>query len=109
MMLGPVAGGAVRLGPVADILAVAEGIETALSFQQMAGVSTWAVLSASNYRNLILPASVKEILIAADHDPKGLSAANEAAEQWSREGYKVKVIVPEKHGQDWNDVLMNKD
>ena len=109
MMLGEINGGAVRLGQVTDILAVAEGIETALSFQQMANVPTWAVLSASNYRSLILPVSVKEILIAADNDQKGLCAAYEAAEQWSRKGYRVKVIAPEKQCQDWNDVLMSKD
>ena len=39
---GPRRGGAVRLAPMADTLAIGEGVETALAYQQMTGVSCWA-------------------------------------------------------------------
>lgn len=109
MMLGKISGGAVRLAPAHDILAVAEGIETALSFQQMTGVPTWAVLSASNYIGLILPTYVKEITIAADHDGRGMQAAYEAAELWSWQGCTVRVVLPPVSGEDFNDIHRKND
>lgn len=103
MMLGDINGGSVRLGLVSDVLAVAEGIETALSFQQMTDIPTWAVLSASNYVGLVLPTGVKEVIIAADHDEIGLRFARKAAELWSYQGIKVQVAHPPRHGSDFND------
>jgi len=47
MMLGPCAGGAVRLGPIAACIMVAEGIETALSAMQATGQTAFAALSTS--------------------------------------------------------------
>ncbi len=44
MMLGDCMAGAVRFANAGAELAIAEGIETALSFQQMTGVATWAAL-----------------------------------------------------------------
>ncbi len=109
MMLGEIGGGAVRLAPAHDVLSVAEGIETALSFQQMTGIPTWAVLSASNYIGLILPSGVKEITIAADHDDRGIQAAHEAAELWSWQGRMVRVIFPPKKGKDFNDMHRGRE
>lgn len=104
MMLGSVAGGAVRLGCVLDVMALAEGIETALSVQQSLGLPCWAVLSASNYLSLKFPDTVKEITIAADNDDAGLKAAHEAAEKWSLQGRNVRVINPPLAGTDFNDL-----
>ena len=105
MMLGAVGGGAVRLGSLQPVLVVAEGIETALSIHG-AGYTVWAVLSASNFKSLILPPveRVSEIIIAADHDKAGLEAAYKAAELWGSQGRLVCVSVPPQ-GQDFNDVL----
>ncbi len=109
MMLGEINGGAVRLAPVHDVLAVAEGIETALSFQQMTGIPTWAVLSASNYIGLRLPSGVKEVTVAADHDDRGIQAAHEAAELWSWQGCTVRVIFPPINGDDFNDLHRKRE
>lgn len=105
MMLGSVSGGAVMLAIPEDTLVLAEGIETAISVQQETGIPTWAVLSASNYSSLILPVHVQEIIIAADHDPAGLRAAYNAAEQWTSIGKKVRVSFPKEPGKDFNDCL----
>lgn len=104
MMLGEIGGGAVRLSQVHDVLAVGEGIETCLSFQQTTGIPTWAALSANNYRNLTLPPSVKEITVAADNDAIGLSKAHEAAAEWARQGIVVRVVFPSEKGMDFNDI-----
>lgn len=105
MMLGTVSGGAVKLAPVMGVLAVAEGIETALSFQQETGIPTWAVLSASNYQSLVLPELVRSIVIAADHDPAGLCAAYGAADLWTKRALTVRVVYPPAEKQDFNDLI----
>ena len=105
MMLGSVSGGAVRLAPVLESLAVCEGIETGLSFMQETGLPTWCVLSASNYTSLIIPDAVKNITIAADHDRPGLNSAYAAADLWTRQSRIVRVVYPPTQGQDFNDFL----
>lgn len=108
MMLGAVTGGAVRLGSADLVIVVAEGIETALSVQQETGIPAWAVLSASNYKSLLLPRTIKEIIVAADHDAAGIKAAYEAAAQWARQGLTVKVVFPPVFGTDFNDLLIKE-
>ncbi len=106
MSLGAVGGGAVRLAPASEHLAVGEGIESSLSVMQVTGVPTWAALSAGGIKLLILPplplASV--ITITADNDPTGLAAAHDAAERWTREGRRVRIALPPE-GRDFNDLL----
>lgn len=107
MMLGSVAGGAVRFGDALETIIVAEGIETALSLYHATGITTWAALSTSGIRGLILPppATTPHIILAADHDTAGITAAQEAAEKWQRLGHLVKVAIPPAPGMDFNDVL----
>jgi phage/plasmid primase-like uncharacterized protein len=109
MMLGEIAGGAVRLGPVDQVIAVGEGLESCLSFQQLTGIPTWAVLSTSNYLGLVLPETVKEITIAADHDDAGISAAHEAGAVWAKTGRMVRVVFPPAKGKDFNDIHRKQD
>lgn len=105
MMLGQINGGAVRMGRFDKILALAEGIETALSVQQLTDMPTWAVLSSSNYSGLILPDSVEEVHIFADHDKAGLSKAQDAALQWKKTDLKVSIKFPKHYCQDFNDLI----
>lgn len=113
-MLGPIAGGAVRLGEVEDDgrLALAEGIETALSVQQATGIPTWAALSAGGLERVILPESVREVLIFADSDTNGVGqqAAHKAAARFRAEGREASIIFPCPQGAtpeklDFNDLL----
>ena len=78
LTLGRLGGGGVWLTPVDQIndqLAVAEGIETALSVLQITGLPTVAALSASGMRGFRWPAQVRRLWIAADNDRAGLEAA----------------------------------
>ena len=111
MMLGPVKGAAVRLGPAAEEMAVSEGIENGLSVQQAAGVATWSALSAGGVETLVLPALplAADITICADPDPRGLEAAEKAAGRWDREGRRVKIAHPPVVGVDFNDVLIGPE
>jgi len=106
MMCGPVKGGVVRLGDQAGAkLCIAEGIETAMSVAQLTGLATWAACSAWNLDALAIPADYREIIVCADHDDAGLQGARKLAQRAAREGKLVRLAVPEKEGDDWNDVL----
>jgi hypothetical protein len=106
MALGPIAGGAVRCAAAGEQLAVAEGIETALSIQQETGIPSWAVLGSSNLAGLLLPPLplAAEIVIGADSDAAGKKAAARAAARWTSEGRHVRIATPPE-GLDFNDVL----
>jgi hypothetical protein len=106
MFCGPVAGGAVRLAPAAERLAITEGVETGLAFMLGSGLATWAALSAAGIRNLILPEGVREIVIAADPDAVGTIAARAAARRWRAEGRRVVIARPTATDRDFNDLLL---
>ena len=111
-MLGRINGGAVRLAYVGPKMIVAEGLETALTVMEATGLPTWAVLSASNFIGLALPALpfAAEIVIAADNDKikngkrAGIEAAEKAAALWISQGRKVRIAQPPTPGTDFNDM-----
>ena len=76
MMLGRCKGGAVRFGPPAETVAVAEGIETALSITTACpGLVVWAALSTSGMKGLVLLATVATVILCPDDDPEGEAAS----------------------------------
>ena len=111
MMLGACSGGAVRFGPERSVIALAEGIETALSITTASALTVWACLSTSGLKGLKLPPRpiAEVIVIAADHDLAGLAAADHAATRFKAEGRCVSVIAPKSEGADFNDVLRSRD
>jgi putative DNA primase/helicase len=102
--LGPIAGGAVRLGPAAETLIIAEGIETTLATMIATGLSGWAALSTSGLVALILPPLVGRVIIAADHDASG-AGERAAAARWLSEGRRVRIAMPPEPDTDMADVL----
>ena len=104
MSFGPVSGAAVRLALAGRELAVCEGIESALSFQQATGITTWAALSVPGVRSLVLPKEISAVVLGPDGDAPGEGAAVDAARRFVREGRKVRIARPPR-GMDWNDVL----
>jgi hypothetical protein len=104
----PVKGCAIWLSPPAPTLVIGEGIETTASAMKRYGLPGWAGLSADNIgRHLVLPTVVREVWLAADNEPKGLAAANAAADRFRRQGRAVRIVKP-KHVKDFNDLLMLK-
>ncbi len=107
--LGPVWGGAIRLDPAAEELAVGEGIESAASAGRLLNLPAWAAVSAGNLaKGLALPAEVRRVTIAADADKPGEEAAQQAALRWQREGRTVRIARADKPGCDFNDVLRGR-
>ena len=111
LSLGKMAEGAVQLGQPVDTLFIAEGVETAMSVQQITGAPTWAALSASGIEKVKIPETVTCVVIAADNDASGTgqAAANRAAKRWADMGKEVRVAVPNGLGRDWNDMVKNEE
>lgn len=102
-------GGGIRLShtprPGAS-LAVAEGVETALSFRDRTGEPTWAAGSAVGLSQFIPPTRLSRLIVAADADDggAGLVAARELAARARR--WCDVTLAPAPAGKDWNTVAM---
>jgi hypothetical protein len=103
--LGAIKGGCSRLfhaeGPC---LVVAEGVEDALAARELTTYPAWAALSAANMAALVLPSIHTQVLILADVDAAGRTAAHQLARRLREEGREAKVLKP-CVGKDANDVL----
>ena len=107
--LGACKGGGVVLGEIAELLLVAEGIETALSAAALFGLPAVATLGAAHTRKLIVPESVREVVIAADNDETGCAAAEALATRLRKDGRTVRVETPPPAFKDFNDVATGKE
>jgi putative DNA primase/helicase len=97
-------GGVIRLWPDEAVtlgLAVAEGIETALSVAH-AFAPAWSVIDAGNLAAFPVLNGIDSLLIAADGDPVGRKAAEDCAVRWLAAGREVSIVDPGE-GHDWND------
>jgi hypothetical protein len=105
-MLGQHVTGAVRLSAASPKIAIGEGIETCLSFQQATGIPTWAALSSNGVSAIELPPLplAETVYLLVDMDEAGVHATRIAADRFSREGRTVKLAWP-VHGNDFNDAL----
>ncbi|MDE1901503.1 MAG: toprim domain-containing protein [Alphaproteobacteria bacterium] len=109
LALGLCKGAHIWLGmPTNGRLAIAEGIETALSVKMARpDLCLWTSLWLGNL-GAPVPASITEIIICADNDSKDPAKAaadiNMAVAQLSRPGRTVRVAWPDK-GKDFNDMV----
>ncbi|MEI8395388.1 MAG: toprim domain-containing protein [Rhodospirillaceae bacterium] len=113
MMLGTVAGGAVRLVPLGDgsFLGMGEGIETVLAVRPACpGLPLWSALSAGNLEQVVVPEQVTTVIIFVDNDLSGtgLKAALRAAAFHHAAGRRVWIVMPPNPGDDFDDLLMRE-
>jgi putative DNA primase/helicase len=103
-------GAAVRLMAYADVLGIAEGIETALAAATLFGVPCWAGTNTTILAHWIPPEDAAEIVIFADNDPKygGQAAAYTLAHRIAVRDRRVRIETPADAGTDWNDVLIRR-
>jgi hypothetical protein len=112
-MLGSSAGAVVKLSPDEDVtttLAVAEGIESALSLPMLPdsfGVPVWACLSAGSLATFPVLSGIECLWIAVDHDPSGAGerAAKTVVDRWTDAGREVFTIFPTILKTDVNDIV----
>lgn len=113
-------GGAIRLTPASSVLAVTEGIETALAVLEGAKMPVWACVNAHLLENFVPPPGVQQLLVFSDKDraseqhPRGhgQEASTKLVKRMWERGIKASAIVPAgsiPEGQkslDWLDVLV---
>ena len=116
------AGGVIRLVEAGAVLAVAEGLETALAVMEGTKMPVWCAVNAYLLENFYPPPGVRQILVFADKDrpsaqhPRGhgQEAARRLVQRLWERGIKASAIVPAGEipaGQkslDWLDIL-NRD
>jgi len=102
---GPMTNGAVRLGKPAEILGIAEGIETALSAQQLYSLPVWATLGASRLGAVKLPEVVRTVIIFADNGERGKAEAEKAAKAYVDQDRTFQIEFPPEGLSDWNEVV----
>ena len=108
--LGSLAGGAVRILETAgDALLLGEGIETtaaAVRALDWPG-GAWATLGTAGLRAVVLPESIRRVVIAADRDVEGAGqkAAATLTRRLKAEGRRVECWLP-SICCDFNDELM---
>ncbi len=106
--LGPVQGAAIRLGPAAEVMGVAEGIETAMAAAELYGMPVWSAISDSGLAAFSPPPECRELHVFGDHDASyaGQAAAYALAKRAKARGLAVVVSIPPAEGEDWLDVLV---
>ena len=114
-----VTGGAIQLCNHGRVLAVAEGIETAMAVMEATGIPTWPTVNAVMLELFVPPPSVEQLIVFADkdrptpHKPKG--TGQEAAFKLVQRAWKLSVkataITPSgsipdgEKSLDWLDIL----
>lgn len=106
-------GCAIRIGKPTKYLAVAEGIETALSVSIATGLPCWSCVNAHLLEMVEVPASVEVVFIFADKDRSlvGTRSARALRDRLTQRGVlacieSIEEDIPEdSKGIDWNDIL----
>ena len=103
MMPGSINGASIRLGGIAELIGLAEGIETALCASKLFGIPVWAATSAGSIKTWEAPEGVKGLVIFADNDLNftGQEAAYALAKKLSK--LSVEIKIPDMPGTDWAD------
>ena len=96
-----------RIEEIGEQLAVAEGIETALSVMQLTKLPTVAALSAAGMQSLRWPPQVRRLWIAADNDEAGLKAAKGSSSGRCAPACRRSIKIPADGKNDFNDLLRN--
>jgi Toprim domain len=106
--MGHLLGHAVRFGPVSDVMAAGEGIETMLSLRcvipEMAMV---AALSAAHLGAILFPAALRRLYIVRDDDPAGDGAVKRLIDRAQKDAIEAMVLSPQCG--DFNEDLRNFD
>jgi putative DNA primase/helicase len=104
-IMGVAKGSVVQLFPCSNCLGIAEGVETALAAHQIFKMPVWAALSAHGVSSFPLIHAISRLVVFADNDDAGLSAAQDCGLRYSKAGVDVEIRYPPVPGSDWNDFL----
>jgi putative DNA primase/helicase len=102
----PIAGSAIRLGPISDRIGVAEGLETAICAGKLFEIPVWSAVSANGVSSWVPPDGVRSVVICGDNDASftGQEAVYSLAKRLKCKGFDIEIKIPEIVGQDWCDI-----
>jgi phage/plasmid primase-like uncharacterized protein len=111
---GTITGGAIRLGEATHWVGLTEGIETALAVHCATGMPVWACVSTTLLERVVIPETVKQVVIWADSDANdaGKNAADKLLKRLHDAGRSARVFYPaEVHPEkktdiDWADLYL---
>lgn len=109
---GTITGAAIRLHvDFEDKICVAEGIESAYAAHKDSGLPAFATISAHGMESFVAPKGIKTVWIYGDNDASytGQAAAYALAKRLKNSGIEAWVFIPDRVGDDFNDVLMKKE
>jgi len=98
-------GGVIRLWPDDEVtlgLAVAEGIENALSAAR-GFTPAWSMLDKGNLAGFPVLTGIQALTIVADPDDGGMRSADQCARRWRDAGKEVRLWPASQAGMDFND------
>ena len=102
--MGHLLGQAVRFGPLSDVMAAGEGIETVLSLRRLLpGLPLAAALSAAHLAAMRFPPILRRLYIVRDNDPAGHGATTALTARAQAAGIEALTLAPAL--QDFNDDL----
>jgi Toprim domain-containing protein len=111
--LGRKTGAAIKLSADEDVtmgLTIGEGLETVLSATQLGFTPAWALGDASNLRQFPVLSGIECLTIIVDNDKSGTGhrAALECSSRWTSAGREVFRIIPDRCGDDLNDIVARR-
>ena len=105
-MLGAVRRAAVKLMPVADKLAVGEGVETCMAANQMGHGPAWALGSAGAIANLPVLPHIHHLVLLAENNDASRTATERCGQRWLKARRRVTRVWPRPECDDLNDELV---
>ena len=102
----PMAGGALKLTPVAEHMGITEGVETALVCMDRFVLPVWASSNTAMLEAFEPPQGIKSLIIYADNDANyaGQKSAYVLANRLALQGLQVDVLVPPHIGDFCDEI-----
>jgi hypothetical protein len=98
-----------KQAPGGEAVAIAEGIETALSIAiARPDLRVVSAVALPNMRRVSLPGAVRRVILCADNDgdnPRSRALLETAARRFAEEGREVLIARPPEGFKDFNDLL----
>ena len=108
-MLGVVRRAAVKLMPVADKLAVGEGVETCMAANRLGYGPAWALGSAGAIVLLPVLPNIKRLTLLAENNDASRAATERCGQRWLKARRCVTRVWPAAGCDDLNDELILKE
>jgi putative DNA primase/helicase len=107
-MFGIVHRAAVKLDAISsDVLAIGEGVETAMAARQLGFAPVWALGSVGAISFFPLIDRVKRLMILGESGDVSARAIKFCGTRWRKAGRQVRIVMP-NIGSDLNDVLAER-